>query len=203
MYVSWKLGSEFVSPAAAFPSRETCAWEHPSAYPKWKKRPQQETAREEREGNRSLVPQAGAMDLGERPGATDPDSEEIEEKSEAKPPTRFTEVLKLPPVYRGGPGEKPGMESSAGEAKESASEEPSTPAKAKPLEAPSTAERNSEGVWRKSWRRQWLMEQQWLWRRCMPPSARVSLSRVSRQRPRQRPCPSMEKEKRKERVKRK
>ena len=94
MYVSWKLGSEFVSPAAAFPSRETCAWEHPSAYPKWKKRPQQETAREEREGNRSLVPQAGAMDLGERPGATDPDSEEIEEKSEAKPPTRFTEVLK-------------------------------------------------------------------------------------------------------------
>ena len=34
------------------------------------------------------------MDLGERPGATDPDSEEIEEKSEAKPPTRFTEVLK-------------------------------------------------------------------------------------------------------------
>ena len=35
------------------------------------------------------------------------------------------------------------MESSAGEAKESASEEPSTPAKAKPLEAPSTAERTA------------------------------------------------------------
>ena len=121
------LEANLFHPQPHFLQGEVCTWEHPSAYPKWK----------QRQSRKSLV----KSNQLEKEVSQDPDSEEIMEKPEAKPPTRFAEVLKLPPVCRGGPGEKPGVESSAGEAKEIASEEPSTPAKAKPLEAPSTAER--------------------------------------------------------------
>ena len=75
MYVPSKLGSELVSLAAAFPSRGSVYMGTSFEVSGMEEAPQQEAAREEQpagEGSKSMVPQ-------------DPDTEEIEEKPEAKP----------------------------------------------------------------------------------------------------------------------